>query len=191
MKKTFVVLLMLHLPFALVSADETAPLVDEGKTVIMAFFGDLKGELVKGMKEGGPVHSIDVCHKIAPNLSEAHSQISGWQVARTSLKIRNLKNAPDAWELGVLQTFEARKAAGEEPEKLLFAEIVEENGGKVFRMMKAIPTAEICTACHGTEITPAVAAKLDELYPEDQARGFKVGDLRGAFTLKKTLPDSP
>ena len=31
------------------------------------------------------------------------------------------------------------------------------------------------------------AAKLAELYPADTARGYKVGDIRGAFTLSKPL----
>ena len=139
------------------------------------------------MKEGGPVHTIQVCNNVAPQLAEAHSQMSGWRVARTSLKVRNPENAPDAWETAVLNEFESRKAAGEDPMKLVKAEVVEENGRQVFRMMKAIPTAEVCTKCHGAEIAEPVAAKLDELYPEDQARGFNVGDLRGAFTLKKPL----
>jgi cytochrome c553 len=161
--------------------------IEEGKSVIKAFMGDLKNELKKGMKEGGPVKTIQVCNTVAPHLAEAHSQMSGWQVARTSLKVRNPDNAPDAWEMAVLEEFEKRKAAGEDPMKLVKAEVVEEDGRQVFRMMKAIPTAEVCTKCHGSELAKPVTAKLDELYPEDKARGFKVGDLRGAFTLKKPL----
>jgi hypothetical protein len=58
----------------------------------------------------------------------------------------------------------------------------------VFRYMKAIPTAELCVACHGAEIPPDVAAKLEELYPQDKARGFQPGDIRGAFTITRALP---
>ncbi|MDJ0806638.1 MAG: DUF3365 domain-containing protein [Gammaproteobacteria bacterium] len=180
-------LLLICLPVLAWAEQDTAKLTAEGKGVIKSFFGDLKGELVKGMKSGGPVHTINVCNKVAPNLSEAHSQMSGWQVSRTSLKTRNPKNKPDAWETQVLNEFETRKAAGEDPMKIVKTEIVEENGRKVFRMMKAIPTAEVCTKCHGSDIAAPVAEKLDELYPEDKARGYSVGDLRGAFTLKKML----
>jgi hypothetical protein len=171
-----------------VQADQTLQSnVEEGKGIIKAFFGDLKGELVKGMKTSGPVDTISTCKQVAPNLAEAHSQMSGWEVGRTSLKLRNRDNAPDAWEEAVLKEFESRKSAGEDPMKLLKAEIVEEGGRKVFRMMKAIPTAEVCTKCHGEAIAEPVAAKLDELYPSDKARGYKVGELRGAFTLKKSM----
>lgn len=188
MKISTAILLASLLPVGSILADESLQShIDEGKGVIQAFFGDLKGELVKGMNKSGPVGAIEVCHKVAPGLAQAHSQMSGWQVGRTSLKVRNPDNAPDAWETAVLNEFESRKAAGEDPMKLVKAAVVEENGRRIFRMMKAIPTAEVCTKCHGEVLAPPVAAKLDELYPGDQARGFKVGDLRGAFTLKKPL----
>ncbi|MGD8587373.1 MAG: DUF3365 domain-containing protein [Chromatiales bacterium] len=186
MKKT-IVALMICLPLAVSAEEDVSKLTAEGKQVIQSFFGDLKGELVKGMQQGGPVPTIDVCSKVAPSLAAAHSQMSGWEVARTSLKPRNPNNAPDKWETQVLMEFETRKSAGEDPSKLVYTEIVEENGHQVFRMMKAIPTAEVCTKCHGVELQEPVVEKLDELYPEDQARGYKVGDLRGAFTLKKPL----
>jgi hypothetical protein len=161
--------------------------VAEGKGVLKAYFGDLKGELVKGMKEHGPVKTISTCQKVAPQLSEAHTQMSGWEVGRTSLKVRNPDNASDAWETAVLKEFETRKAAGEDPKQITKAEYVEEDGRKYFRMMKAIPTADVCTKCHGSKLAEPVAAKLNDLYPEDKATGFKTGDLRGAFSLKKAL----
>ena len=103
------------------------------------------------------------------------------------MKLRNPNNEPDAWELKVLNQFEARKAAGESPDAIAFGEVVEMDGKKQFRFMKAIGTADLCLSCHGSDIKPDVAAKLDGFYPNDQARGFSKGDIRGAFTLKKEL----
>ncbi|MEJ2694856.1 MAG: DUF3365 domain-containing protein [Candidatus Thiodiazotropha sp.] len=188
MNKRVALLLVTSLSTGTVCADQLMQTnLNEGKGIIKAFMGDLKGELQKGMKQGGPLQAIQACNTLAPQLAEAHSQMSGWQVRRTSLKLRNSGNAPDAWETAVLNEFEQRKAAGEDPMRLVKAEVVEEDGRKTFRMMKAIPTAEVCTKCHGSEIAEPVAAKLNELYPQDQAFGFKVGDLRGAFSLKKAL----
>jgi cytochrome c553 len=188
MKKSVVLFLTSILVSTAVQADQTMQAnVEEGKGVIKAYFGDLKGELQKGMKKEGPVSTISTCNTVAPSLSEAHSQMSGWSVGRTSLKVRNPDNRADAWETAVLKDFESRKTAGEDPMKMMKAEVVEEDGRKVFRMMKAIPTAEVCTKCHGAELAEPVNAKLKELYPADEARGYKPGDLRGAFTLKKAL----
>ena len=54
--------------------------------------------------------------------------------------------------------------------------------------MKAIGTAEKpCLTCHGSNIKPELAAKINSLYPEDKATGYKAGELRGAFTIMQPL----
>lgn len=186
MKKTIMLsVLALSLNIPSVYAN---PEVEQSKQIVKEFFGQLKGQLVSTLKSGGPTTAIDVCSKVAPGIAKELSEKYNQRVARTSLKLRNPANAPDAWEKAVLEKFEQRKAAGEEVKQMAFAETVEENGEKYFRFMKAIPTAEKpCLMCHGSNIKPEVAAKLDEVYPQDKARGFKAGDIRGAFTLKKRL----
>jgi hypothetical protein len=107
-------------------------------------------------------------------------------IGRTSLKLRQPKNAPDDWELRQLRRFEERKAAGEGVATLEVGAYAEKDGKRVFRYMKAIPTAPLCLNCHGASLAPEVAAKLHELYPADAATGFNAGDLRGAFTITET-----
>lgn len=159
------------------------------RAAVKSFMGALKGELVAAIKAGGPVNAIEVCHTAAPAIAANVSGESGWRVARTSLKLRNPKNAPDGWEKAVLIKFEQRRAAGENPAKMEFSEVVESGGAKTFRYMKAIPTAaKPCLACHGEKLAPGVADALDKLYPADQARGFKAGDIRGAFTISQPMP---
>jgi hypothetical protein len=163
----------------------------EAKQITGAFFEELKGELGKGMKAGGPVAAIGICHTGAPAIAKAHSESSGWEVARTSLKLRNPENAPDAWETKVLQQFEQQRANGAAPDALVYTETVEEGGDKYYRFMKGIVMPPLekmpCLKCHGENLDAHTAAALDELYPQDQARGYKAGQVRGAFTLKKKL----
>ena len=109
------------------------------------------------------------------------------EVGRTSLKIRNELNAPDAWELSVLEQFEQRKAKGEPVKTIEYSEVTQHNGNKVFRYMKAIPADDVCLMCHGENIADNLAAELGKLYPNDKATGFKKGDIRGAFTVVKVL----
>jgi hypothetical protein len=168
-------------------ADQAMQDTAEAKGLIKQFGGTLKGELQTAMKAGGPVNAIEVCNTKAPGIARDLSHSSGWDIARTSLKTRNPTNSPDAWELSVLEKFEERKAAGENPEAIDYAEVTELNGQKTFRYMKAIPTGEVCLNCHGAEIKPEVEKKLGMLYPEDKARGYSLGDIRGAFTLSKPL----
>lgn len=162
-------------------------LVDEGKKISKAFGGELKGVLEQGIASHGVVDTITACNKVAPGIADQHAQASGWSVGRTSLKLRNPSNAPDAWETAVLKDFDARKAAGEDATKLAKAEVVDEGGKKVFRMMVAIPTAAMCTKCHGASIEKPAADAISNLYANDQAIGYKEGDIRGAFTLKKPM----
>jgi hypothetical protein len=181
---------LLTLCCGLASAANEAPNpnVAEAKGIIQQFATELQGELKAAMQEGGPVQAIEVCKERAPGIAEELSAQTGWTVGRTSLKTRNVAhNRPDPWEAEVLARFDARQAAGEDVQTMAYAEVVDGEDGKRFRFMKAIPTAEICLACHGQDIAPEVTEALDAAYPDDQARGYEVGEVRGAFSLSKPL----
>ncbi len=168
---------------------EASAEVKTSRAVVKQFAATLLNALQQAIDQGGPVEGIAICQKQSGTIAEQVSAQHGMLIGRTSLKVRNTQNAPDAWELAVLKQFEARKAQGETLDKLEFSAVIPDDQGKeTFRYMKAIPTAKLCLTCHGEQIPEAVDAKLKELYPEDKARGFKEGDLRGAFTIAKPLP---
>lgn len=168
-------------------AETTANAGDEANALIQQFASSLKAELVSAIKAGGPTNAIAVCQDKAPAIANSLSETSEWEIGRTSLKTRNPDNDPDAWETSVLKQFESRKAAGNPVAGMSYAEVVESNGQEVYRYMKAIPTQEVCLTCHGTDIDPKLADTIDAAYPEDEARGYSAGDIRGAFTLTKPL----
>lgn len=173
---------------ALAEDAPTNPNVNEAKEVIKTFSMQLKGELKHALEKGGPLKAIAVCKERAPAIATEVGAKTGWQIGRTTLKPRNAElNTPDAWEQKVLTEFATRKAAGEDVQTITFGEVVETEAGKAFRFMKAIPTVELCLACHGTQVAPEVAKAIDESYPQDQARGYSDGDLRGAFSVSKPL----
>ncbi len=149
--------------------------------------GNLKKALQQAMKEGGPAKAIAVCNEKALQIADKISLERGWRIGRTSLKYRNPANAPDAWERSVLLQFAKRRAAGENPADMEFSEVMEKNGRQEFRYMKAIPTAAICLKCHGSHITPAIEKEIHKLYPDDLATGFKLKDIRGAFTITEPI----
>jgi hypothetical protein len=166
----------------------TAQDAAQAKALIKEFATTLQGELQTAMKAGGPVNAVGVCKDKAPAIAADLSEQSGWEVGRTSLKIRNAAlNSPDQWEQAVLEQFEQRKQQGEPVETLAYSEVVGDADSKSFRFMKAIPTGEVCLACHGADIEPDLAETIDAAYPDDQARGYAIGDIRGAFTLSKPL----
>jgi hypothetical protein len=167
----------------LVYADELEQRTAGSRALAQEFGAALKKELTTAIQADGPVAAIGVCNEKAPGIAQSLSERQGWEVGRTALKFRNPENAPDDWEREVLNRFEAARAGGASPGTLEFAERVQTENGPVFRYMKAIPTGELCLVCHGAALSPEVSAKLQTLYPDDRATGFRVGDIRGAFTI--------
>ncbi|TWX72063.1 DUF3365 domain-containing protein [Colwellia demingiae] len=159
----------------------------QARSLVKAFGSDLKHVLKTSMKSGGPIKALEQCNIQAGPIAVKNSSSSGWNIARTSLKVRNESNAPDEWESTTLRQFEKRKAAGEQLKTMEYSETVREGDKLVYRYMKPIPTAGLCVTCHGSDVSEEITTKVKSLYPNDQATGFKVGDIRGAFTLQKRI----
>ncbi len=160
-----------------------AELKKEAIGIVKKFGGSLKPELQKAMKSGGPAHAISVCSEKAPAIAQKLEIDSGWNVKRVSLKARNKNAKPNAWEKQVLRQFDKRQANGESAAKMAFAAVV--NGQ--FRFMKAQGVEALCLNCHATKVNDDVEAALKTIYPQDAARGYSLGQIRGAFSLSKDL----
>ena len=185
MKKLFLIGCLLTINIQATELKVTT-IVEQNRATIKLFASQLKKVLGKAMKQDGPLAAIEVCNVKAPEIAELmHNQ--GTPIARTSLKFRNSSNAPDAWETEVLRKFDKLKVSGTKPKKIEYFEVVTENEKQYLRYMKAIPTGGVCLVCHGENIAPELQKKLTELYPEDKAKGYSLGDLRGAFTIKTEL----
>jgi hypothetical protein len=187
MKKQYLSIICGLLASFTICADGNEQLVNETRDAIKALGSELKATLQSSLKSEGPIKAMSVCNVKAPQLAQKVSTEKGMEVGRTSLKTRNPLNAPDPWELSVLEQFEHRKAEGEALKSIEYSEIVQHNGNRVFRYMKAIPTDDVCLTCHGKHIPESLSAQLQKLYPDDQATGFSKGDIRGAFTAIKIL----
>ena len=148
---------------------------------------NLKSRLKSVLQSEGPVEAITVCNLEAIEITNEISNSFNGEIGRTSLKLRNPNNRPDEWEYAVLVKFEQLKQSGTPIKELEFYETHKTENEKVFRYMKAIPTSAPCLLCHGEVIAPPIDEKLQALYPQDQAMGYKPGDLRGAFVIKIAL----
>jgi len=101
-------------------------------------------------------------------------------VSRTSLKVRNPDNAPDARERAVLELWRNKVEAGTPPSALEpFASDSDD-----FLWMKPIVAEPPCLMCHGSDVPAAVADAIAARYPQDRATGYSAGDLRGAFVVR-------
>ncbi len=161
------------------AATQQDQLKQEAAALIPPFAKHLMDTVQQAKENGGPVAAVAACQSLAPEIADEHSN-ANWKIGRTSLKTRSSANAPDAWERSVLEQFAERAAKGEDIKTISYAETVDGQ----FRMMKAIPMQEGCLGCHGSNIKPEIATALNEKYPDDQARDYALGDVRGAFTLR-------
>ena len=180
--KSYATLAALLLVVAAQSAGQTVvdARVETSRTITAEFASRLQSALLSAMSEGGPAAAIAVCQELAPQIASELSRSSGAKVQRTSLKFRNAANAPELWQSDVLQKFDSSAAQAGQPGGLESFSVAGDGG---FRYMKAIPTGELCLTCHGSAVPAEVEAALDEHYPHDLARGYALGDVRGAFSV--------
>ena len=172
------------------TAIDAAKRTQNARETAMTLTERLRSQLAAAIKSGGAVSALGLCQTISPDLVTSANDEFHFETGRTALRLRNPENAPDEWELKVLKLFQERIAAGSDPARLEFSEtLTTAEGDKLFRYMKPIMTADMCLACHGTDVKPEVKAEITRYYPEDKAVGFKLGELRGAFSLAQLVEE--
>lgn len=160
-------------------------LISASRKVTKSYMGELKMALAAAISQSGVVGAVDVCSELAPEVARKYSSAEGWEVRRVSSKFRNAHNAPDSFESKGLEILSA-KAKGDDE---YYAWSVED-GQKVFHYVRTIRVVELCLNCHGDAalFSPELKQALSAKYPNDNATGFKVGDFRGAFSIKIDWP---
>jgi hypothetical protein len=138
-----------------------------------ALFNQLKSRLTEAIGAEGPAGAIGVCSDEAPRIARAVAQQFGVEIGRTSFKTRNPANAPPAW---------AQRYVDEQTGEPVY---LEETGSGRIAALLPIRMQPECMLCHGPSesIPEDVRGLLKELYPEDQATGFQLGELRGWFHI--------
>lgn len=163
-----------------------APPVEDVKAVAGGYAKHLKSTLQESMSKSGPAASLSVCSEKAAQLGAEVSNRTGWSVKRVSTQARNPLDMPDIYEAANLDQFEALIASGKEDASSY--KVVTEGGVRYARFMKAVRIEPVCLTCHGgSEVPRDVEKRLSELYPHDNARGYKLGDLRGALSIRVKL----
>lgn len=159
--------------------------LEKGKAIAGATFTALSTKLQSALQEGGVAHAIEYCQLNAFPLVDSLSAVHGAEIRRTSLLVRNPKDAPTAVERAVLETYAAQNAAGEQLEPMVQAL---ENQEVVF--FAPIRTNAFCLQCHGVPGATLQLADYElikEYYPNDEAIGYQDGDLRGMWSIRFRL----
>lgn len=138
-----------------------------------ALFQQLSTRLMQAMSTGGPAAAIDACSKDAQRIAAAVSEEHGLQIGRTSFKLRNPKNTPPDWAAEMVE------ARNDTPQ---FVDLPDGEFGALL----PIKLKAQCIGCHGPadQLDESVQTMLTELYPDDEATGFNIEELRGWFWVQ-------
>jgi hypothetical protein len=113
------------------------------------------------------------------------------EIKRTSFRVRNPRNAPDAADLAVLEAIRADLNSGTAPPKVLFQKVEREGLPVEWRVYRPISVGPNCLLCHGPveSLQPAIRNALERHYPEDKATEYAAYDWRGVIRISYERPD--
>ena len=153
------------------------------------YMKELKSVLIANMKEGGPYQAVNVCSDTAARLTVDFSENKGVVVKRISFKNRNVHNFPKPKEVDILKNFESQfnEKKLDKNSYVIVENVID--GKRAVTFAKPIFIEAPCLNCHGNDnqLSSDVKEILSEKYPADKAKGYKIGDLRGAITVSKVL----
>ena len=139
--------------------------------------------LMKHMASGGVLDAIAFCSTEALPLTDSLSRRHNAAVKRTSLKVRNLTNAPDSTEHQIL---EAYQYAFDQKQQL--SESVQILTDNTVLYTRPIMTGNpACLQCHGV-VGENLLTETNDLikkhYPEDSATGYALNAFRGMWSIR-------
>ncbi|SMP59596.1 Protein of unknown function [Neorhodopirellula lusitana] len=142
-----------------------------------ALFQRLSGRLMEAMGQQGPAQAIAVCQQEANEIAADVGKDAGLKIGRAGVRLRNPKNQPPEW---------AKSLTEERVDTPTFVML---NNGNAAALLP-IKLQGQCLMCHGSsdQIAPIIQDQLARLYPDDQATGFREGELRGWFHIE--MPSS-
>jgi hypothetical protein len=176
------------------AAPAVADLRQTGEAAVAAVGKQLVTALNAALATGGPAAAVAFCQTQALPLTTSprpdHPRVLA--VKRTSLRLRNPANAPDAAERLALDHVEKLIAAGQPPPPVLVQRI--ETSGPAtpeWRVYRPIVIKAECLVCHGDSATqpPELRTALQTRYPADAATGYAADQWRGLFRV--TLSPAP
>lgn len=156
----------------LASAQEQAP--SRGAELLAPMKSKLQSALMTGMQEG-PLNAIDVCKIQAPAIADSLA-VEGIRIGRTSHRLRNPANTAPDWVNPILASY-LDDHSDRTPRTVSLADNRE-------GYVEPITTKPLCLACHGTALAPDVASLIEKVYPQDEATGFKLDELRGVYWVE-------
>lgn len=158
------------------SKNDSAFFKEQGTYLAKQMYFALLQHVNKAINEKGLPEAVTYCNHNALHITDSLSSNFGINAKRTSLKIRNPKNAPDSLEKQILLMYQQTQF--NKPVIYAMKDSV--------RFFTPIYIADFCLTCHGVpnqSIPQEVAATINKLYPKDEAKNYQLYDIRGVWSI--------
>lgn len=168
-------------PPPLTPAQQTAAIA-RGKAIAAETFGLLSSNLQSALGSGGVSNALPFCSLAASPLTASVATRHGVALRRITHKPRNPKARASETERTVLDGFRSALVPGQPPPPLATNLLP----GQATFFAPIVLTNALCLNCHGEpgkDISAENLAIIRRHYPQDEATGFKLGDLRGAWRI--------
>ena len=183
------VLIFIALGFLIISCnkkskEETVVISEDVKEMLQKYAHETKGVLGKNLMNAintqGTEKAIEFCSTKAIVLTDSMGTAFNATIKRVSDQPRNPVNMANENETAFINELKEKVSKGEK----MTPKFTESNGNITGYF--PIETNAMCLQCHGSkdvDIKPNVLQKIAQLYPKDQATGYKENKLRGIFVV--------
>jgi hypothetical protein len=165
-----------------ISKPDSAVVIQAGNEVIIDAFASISNALGTAMSRGGIPHAIEYCNLNAITLTDSVSREYDVEIRRASHKPRNPQNRANDEEMASIEAFIQMINEGRElSPRLIYGE------DKVTYHSPLRLVAYTCLSCHGEksdDIRDDDLMIIDRHYPQDEATGFELDELRGIWSVK-------
>ena len=155
---------------------------EKGQAIAAQAFGVLSSRLGKAIADAGLTNAIQFCSVHGITLTTAVGVTNEVVLRRVTHRPRNTQNRADTNELELIRYFESELNKGATPQPAIGTN----RTGFYTYYAPIVLTLPLCLNCHGQpgqDIQPEVLAQLKATYPADEATGFKLGQLRGLWSV--------
>ncbi|MGG8498124.1 c-type heme family protein [Tenacibaculum sp. TC6] len=137
--------------------------------------------LMGTIQKKGTLNALAFCNEKAYPLTDSMAIHFNASIKRVSDKPRNSNNAANTEEIEIINEY--KKIIDNKEEVKPIVKQTEEQ----VTFYYPIVTNSMCLQCHGnpkTQIQPEVLQKIAQLYPNDNAQGYDVNQVRGIWSIQ-------
>lgn len=148
----------------------------------------LLAALQEAIEKEGISGAVEFCNLKAFSLTDSSAGSNDTAIKRTSLELRNPENAPTKTEQQLLEAYAYNAEQNIPPD----ANVQKMEQKYLLYTRPIVINNSLCLQCHGIpgkDIAPKTLQVLDSLYPEDKARSYQMGDIRGMWSIKLLKKD--